>query len=56
LKKNGSDGLKQKPGIFTQSRKKKEAPEHLAKTQQIFTKIATNKQTQKKKLDDLFGG
>jgi hypothetical protein len=55
LKKNGSDGLKQKPGIFTQSGKKK-TPEHLAKTQQIFTKIATNKQTQKKKLDYLFGG
>jgi hypothetical protein len=36
--------------------KKEEAPEHLAKTQQIFTKRATNKQTQKKKLDDLFGG
>jgi hypothetical protein len=35
---------------------KKNKPEHLAKTQQIFTKIATNKQTQKKKLDDLFGG
>jgi hypothetical protein len=38
------------------NRGKKKAPEHLAKTQQIFTKIATNKQTQKKKLDDLFGG
>jgi hypothetical protein len=35
---------------------KKKTPEHLAKTQQIFTKIATNKQTQKKKLDYLFGG
>jgi hypothetical protein len=38
------------------NRERKKTPEYLAKTQQIFTKIATNKQTQEKKLDDLFGG
>jgi leucyl aminopeptidase len=48
--------LQAKPRNLYPIETKKKTPEHLAKTQQIFTKIATNKHTQKKKLDDLFGG